>query len=271
MRHIRISIILAAAALAVCCTPKSSRVSDFTITVSDILSTKARVRVEPSNLEAYYCYGFLSEEMEYYFNMSDLENSQFQLNFSKERWALVCEEEGRTVSFTDNYCFRGERETKHYFLTPDSQYRIIVFQVDPKKLEIIGTPVSAQFHTNPLTMSSITFDISFGADKVTITPSNADEYYWDYENKEVILREYADAEYYLRNLIFMYEDYGFMEHRTSRGVEQWVFSKEDSAMVEGETCSLAVCGYSAGEVNSDITTVDFIYHKDSPCEVVPQE
>ena len=269
----RIYYIILLAVLAASCTPKSSRETTFTITVHDIHATKSRVKIESSNPDAYYSYGHIREDMEPYFSMSDMENARFQIDFCKEMMEYGSEEIDKSLSYVDKFCFRGTQEFRQLFLNPDQKNKVVVFQVDPKTLDVVGTPVSTMFQTKPLKMSDITFSITFGPDKVTIVPSNNDEYYWDYENTETILAEYVDAIIYLQNLIFMYEDYGFMNSGvTDHGTVEWVFSEEDSTMVDGERCTLAICGYADGEINTDITTIEFIYHKDKPCEIVtPQE
>ena len=144
----RLHHIILLAVLAAACTPKNSRVSTFTITVSDVLSTKAKVTIESSNPDAYYSYGFIREDMDPYFTMSDMENAKFQIDFCKERIDLADLDEDHPVSYTDLYCYRGKQELKYTYLIPDQDNKVIVFQVDPKTLDVVGEPVSTVFHTN---------------------------------------------------------------------------------------------------------------------------
>ena len=170
--------------------------ASFDIKVSNVYSTKAKVVIEPSSPDAYYCFGFINNaDLATYYAKSDLENALFQIDFLKERWALVCQDEGRTVPYADLFCYRGRHEIDYTYLTPDTDHRIIVFQINPDTQELIGNPVSKVFHTRPLVMSDITFTIGFDADLLTITPSNRDGYCWAYQLTKDILENYADTEH----------------------------------------------------------------------------
>lgn len=263
MRHLHYILL----GLLICaCTAERMPKTSFYITVSNVLSTKAKVVIEPSSPDAYYCYGFLNNaDLADYYAKSDLDNALFQIDFSKERWTLICQDEGRTVPYADLFCYRGRHEIDYTYLTPDTDHRIIVFQINPDTQELIGNPVSKVFHTKPLVMSDITFTIGFDADLVTIKPSNRDGYCWAYQLTKDILENYGDTEAFYRNLVFMWEDYGFIEYNKVRGPVSWKFSEQDPSMIEGGKYSLAISGYDSDEINTDVTTIDFIYHKNEPC------
>ena len=267
MKHLYSIIIVIAGLVISSCSAKQVKVTSFDVNVSKVLSTKATVVIEPSNPDAYYCYGIINRDMDLYFNMTDLQNAQFQLNFSIEMW----ERSGKESSFASRYCYKGKQTVDYTYLTPDMDYRVIIYQVNPETRELAGTPTSISFHTNPLAKSNISFNIEFDADKVTITPSNNDDYCWDYIESDELEAEYADATQYFTDLILMYEEYGFMDlpGAIDRGKVDWVFSVDDFEPVnEGEEYTLVAAGYSNGEINSDLTVIKFIYHKDKPCELV---
>ena len=48
--------------------------------------------------------------------------------------------------------------------------------------------------------------------------------------------------------------------------ETYVFSQNDKSLEEGERCTLVLAGYANGEINSDSTVYEFVYHKDKPIE-----
>ena len=165
MRYFNILIIAAAGLVLTACPAKHMQITGFDIEVSNVHSTKAKVVIVPSNPDAYYCYGKLDNvNLTDYFNMTDEENAAFQVDFCKERWELICEEEGYEVPFEQIYCFQGTQEIDYTYLIPDADHKIVVFQVDPKAKQFIGTPVSKVFHTNPLVMSDLTFKIGLDKD-----------------------------------------------------------------------------------------------------------
>ena len=274
MKHIYY-ILGAILLLSSCTASKQEKPAGFKIEVKNVLSTKAKVVIEPSNPNVYYSYGIISEDMEEYFNMTDDENAQFQMDFSIERWEFASSDIAPSLTFSDIYCYKGRQEIQYTYLAPEKVYRVIAFQVDPDKKQYVGIPCSKEFRTNPLVKSSITFEFTFEPDKVTVTPSNNDRYYWDYIETEEMLEDYADPEQYYTQLILFYEEYGFMDlpETTDTGVSEWVFSEEDPGyMKEGGRYTITAAGYDNGEINSDITIIEFIYHKDIPCELVtPQE
>ena len=120
-------------------------------------------------------------------------------------------------------------------------------------------------------MSDLTVKIGLEKDMISITPSSRDGYCFDYNLKEDILEEYAGTEFYFRNLVQMWEDFGLIEGRKVRGPAVIEFSSSDPTIQEGARYSFAISGYDDFEINTDITTFDFIYHKDNPCEMVKEE
>ena len=49
---------------------------------------------------------------------------------------------------------------------------------------------------------------------------------------------------------------------------EWDFYAEDYALLEDEDITLMVAGYADGEMNTPLTVVRFICHKNAPIEVV---
>ena len=253
--------------LGACCT-KHVQPSAFEITVTGLNATKAKIIIEPTNPDAYYCFGLVSRDMDEYFNMSDGELAVFQRDFCVEMWGYT-QEDGTASSFADNFCYRGRLEYDYQYLDPDMDHKLVVYQIDPDSKQIIGAPCSKTFRTKTLVKTDITFTFAFETDKMTITPSNDAPYYWDYIITEEMLEEYPDAGHYYRELVFMYESYGFMEFATDTGVVEWVFSRDDiEPMEEGKKYTLVASGYNDGEINSDLTVIEFIYHRDAPCQLL---
>ena len=275
MKHFfHIITAVAATLILSSCPAKYTQPVSFEVNIQDLRSSKALISVKPSTYDAYYMCGIVNEDMEYYFNMTPEELARFQLDFSFEMWDNG-EEIPSNISFTDVYCYRGNFESKYTYLYPDMDYKFIAFQVNPDTREVIGTPASKVFHTKPLERSDITFTFSFDTDKLTVTPSNNDPYYWDYVLTDLLDDEYADAHLFFYYLVDLYEDYGFMDmpENIAKGVNEWVFSRDDSEeLLEGQRYTIVASGYNYGEINSDLTVAEFIYHSDKPCElVIPEE
>ena len=272
MKHLYHILTAAAATLLLCsCAAKYAKPAGFEVSIGDIRSTKAVLDIKPSTQDAFYMCGIVNGDMEEYFQMAPEELARFQLDFSIERWNLS---EDHPASFTDIYCYKGNFHYKYTYLIPDMDYKVTVFQVNPDTKELVGMPVQKVFHTKPLDNSDIAFTFSFNTDKLTITPSNDDPYYWDYILTDVMDQEYSSAWQYFYDLIDNYEEYGFMElpGAVDTGVCEWVFSEDSEILKEGGKYTLVASGYNYGEINSDLTVAEFIYHKDKPSElIIPQE
>lgn len=265
MKHIYILLTLL---ILSSCAAKFTQPGSFTIKVSEVTATKALITIEASNQEAYYVYGLVREDMEYY-NYTDEELAQFQLDFASELLGYALEDDP-SATFADRFCYKGSLSDRRYYLQENTKYKLNLFQVNPVTRERIGPVLTEFFQTEPLVKSDIQFDIQFGADKITITPSNDDIYYWDYENTDLIKEEFIDPEFYYTDLVHMYETYGFMSSMTSRGYEEYIFSEDPLANVEeGEKCTFVIAAYNNDEINSDLITIEFVYHKDEPCQVIP--
>lgn len=262
-------VIIAATVLAALACTKEQSVTDpctFEIKVDKVKSTKVWVSIKPSNPNAYYGFGIFSEEADIY-DLPLMEMAQTSLGWwtsTYDAWKDVTVNVG---SFTDVFCYQKDREIKMTGLGIGKKHRCFVMQLDPQTRTIIGTPQEVLFSTPDVPMIPLTFDVQFAADRITITPSDPSvTYYWDYENLEVIEREYITPSNFFYSIVDLYEDYDFMPNMISQGAETYVFSQNDKSMQEGETCMLVLAGYANGEVNSASTIYEFVYHKDKPIE-----
>jgi hypothetical protein len=241
------------------------------VQINKVTGTKVWFDITPDNPNAVYTYGIVDESVEAY-SMPAKEVAELQLDFMEVLYEVFSPLGTNVGSFSDVYLYKGAREFKDTDLEPDTGYRFFVMQVDPVTHKLIGDVEAVYFRTKPIDMADLSFEIVFSPDAVEVIPSNDQlSYYWDYEETDDIRENYYRPEYYFYYLVDMYEDYNFIENLLDIGPAQWQFSVDDKGMVEGKTYTLVVAGYDKGEINTDYTIVDFIYHKDSPIEVLDSQ
>ena len=240
----------------------------FDVRITLVKGSRVNFIINPSDESAGYFYSIVSSYDPSY-NDAPMTFISSELEWMKQRYDLLVADADYTVSFADIYCYRGTREMRKTDLVSGTDHKLYVAQVNPVTMELIGEPCMTQFRTLDIEKTDLTFQLDFQGEKLTITPSRPDAaYIWDYENKDLIEYKYYSPKNFFMSLVYMYEDYNFVESITDSGAVEWVFSQEDNDMVEGETCTLTIAGYEGGEVVTDIFTQDFVYHKGN---VVPLE
>lgn len=264
MNHLHYILLSALLILASC--SKAPKPTSFRVSVSDVLSTKASIAVDPSDPDVYYTLGLINSNDKDY-GKSPEELVRLQLAYMEELMIIM----GDEYSFEDLFCYRGAFREHYYTLVADCDYKLLVFQVDPVARQAVGSPSVTTFRTKPPVESAMTFSFSFEPDKIIITPSTNERYFWEYENSDIISREYVSPQIFYMEMIEMYESYGFIDSQTDRGVYEWIFSVEDPNIQEGQKYTLVIAGYEDGETTTDLTVLEFIYHKDKPCELVLSE
>ena len=238
----------------------------FDLKVTKVAGTKAWLNIAPSNSGAYYSIALFNEYSDV-FDKPAMELAEMQLGWDKDRYGAWENHLENMSSYADVFCYQGTREIKLKDLVSGLRHRIVIMQVNPETRTIIGTPQDVGFATKVVGMTDLTFDVQFGADKVTITPSDPDAtYYWDYDSRSRIEEKFMDPGVFFYSIIDLYEDYDFMSSMISRGTEAYVFSANDRHIEEGEECILVVAGYADGEINTAQNAYSFVYHKDKPIE-----
>lgn len=262
----KIAIILGILCLAACHSEDKTVVTPVTLEVKidAVGATKASFSVTSSHPDATYIQVSVGAWEDYWYPLSDLEIAKDYLRQLVEIDEDPYIKKNEFSQFQDRFCFKGSRSFRCQFLASDMDYRSIVAQVDPFKKEVIGTPVSAFFHTEKVPEVNMDWVVEINGDVLTITPSdNNQDYYWDYESADYFWGNYvANVYYYLYQVTDMYEQYGFIEQELSRGPETYVFSQEDQGMVEGDTIILAAVAYANHELSGDPAIWEFEYHKD---------
>lgn len=254
--------------LAAACTQKIIIVTspcNFDVSLEEIRGTKVWVKVVPENPDAAYAISVIPASDPSY-DKSDNALAAEQIAYMKS----VFQGQGESGSFADRFCYRGERTLKYKNLTEGTLYKLVLLQMSPEEQSMVGKPAVTAFRTRDIVMDEdLSFDVSFDGGRMTITPSDPDKpYLWEYENTGLIEREYLTPENFAYQILDLYEEYHFMDQMVYRGAVEWDFYAEDYALLEDEDITLMVAGYADGEMNTPLTVVRFICHKNAPIEVV---
>ncbi|MBO4455330.1 MAG: hypothetical protein J5759_02685 [Bacteroidales bacterium] len=243
----------------------SVKPTTFSVSINEVHGTSTTFTIYPGDENAWYAYTILSEYVSSSFSMSEEEIAKNELSYMLMSYNnYFVQQENNTARFSDIFCYQGTRDFTERFLIPDSSYRIVVFQIDPYKKVLLNRFCSVELKTKGTVYSDLSFDLSFSADTLRIIPSEPDAtYFWDCEDTSNILDDYGDVNYYFRSLIYLYQDYQFIGNLLHTGTLEWVFSRDDKSIKDGDRRTIMVAGYADGELNTPITSVSIVYHKDS--------
>lgn len=238
----------------------------FMVRVDKVGGTKVWFTITPDNPNAYYTFGLVNSYADG-FDDSPSEMAAMQIKWMNDVYGNLDIQGQNLGSFADVFLYTGTRELKETTLAEDTDHKLFVMQVDPDKRTIIGETAMIPFRTKQVEKTGLSFELKFSADKLEIIPSDDRlSYFWDYDDTAVIEEEYYTPSMYFYYLTDMYEEYDFMDHMVNAGPCEWVFSRDDNTLDEGDLCTLAIGGYADGEINTAVTIVDFIYHRDRPIE-----
>lgn len=258
--------ILAGLALLAACKSEDKTIvtpATLSVKVNTVGASKVNFSVTSSNPDAAYIFIGIGAFEDWWYSWSDMQVAQDYLRQIKSLDDEYAKDKTQFSNFQDRYCYKGNRSFRYQFLGRDMDYRLIVFQVDPFKRELIGEPASTTFHTEVMPHVELDFQVDVQGDVLTITPSDNDvTYYWDYESDDYFWGDMASSVYYYLYMVTdMYEEYGFMDQMVSKGPETYVFSANDKGMVEGETIILSAVAYVNHELADDPKMWSFEYHK----------
>jgi len=259
-KYILLSLILLLAA----CTNKDKMATEpcsFEVKVKKVTGTKVWLDITPANDAAYYAFGMVDEGLPYY-DMDVHKLAVNQLEMMHETYTRYAAHRPNVGSFLDFYCYREARQVKETHLLSDWSYRLLLIQVNPKTIEMIGDPVVVDFHTGPVDFDpDFTIDFKCDGSKLILIPSNLEaDYYWDYDETAVINEEYGSPEMYFYDLVDMNEDYEFMPNMIDRGVCEYDLAY-DRGIDEGVRHTIVATGYKNGEINTFYIKQDFIFEE----------
>lgn len=221
-----------------------------------VTGSRARITVAPANSRAYYSYAIVCR------NDENFDAPAVSICYDEIQWMEDCLQYFEEGSFTDLFCYQGNRQFTMKTLASDMDFKFIVFQINPKTHDLLGEPVVIEFHTKPIPQRDLHFQVDFVGDELHITPSDDNlTYFWEYDETEMIYDTYRSAYDYLYSLAGMYQEYGFMEYYYYKGPCVWYLSLEDH-MTDGTEYTLVIAGCEEGEFTTETTIVKFRYHPD---------
>lgn len=239
------------------CTKEELLPTEIKVKAEAVTGSRARFTVAPANPHAYYSYVLVSSNNENYDKPATyICNNEIQ-------WMEECLQYFDNGSFTDIFCYQGNRQLTMKTLASDKDFKFIVFQINPKTHELIGEPIVCEFHTQPVQQHDLHFQVSFEGDELLIIPSDDNlTYFWEYDETEMIYNVYRGFYNYLYTLAGMYQEYGFMDYYYFDGPCHWYLSLEDN-ISDGTEYTLVIAGCENGEFTTATTIVRFIYHPDN--------
>lgn len=253
MKRLSIFIILSMVLLTAC-NKEEVRPTEIKVQLESVSGSRARFTVAPASSRAYYSY-ILAKEGDEYYNEPVTAVCNDMIQHMVEALPYF-----ENSSFTDIFCFTGSRQFTMNMLDDNTNFKFIVYQINPKTYKLIGEPVVCTFHTNPIQDRDLHFDVDFDGDILTITPSDDNlTYVWEYEETELVSDIYVTASYFLYKVVEMYQEYGFLDWLYDQGTCMWDFSFENN-MDDGSEYTLAICGCEDGEFTTMVTAVKFRYH-----------
>ena len=251
-------IIAALAALVLAgCSAKDVLVTkpvSLDVKIENVTGSKMYFSVSTGKQDAAYTFFIIGDD-EPSFDIPEIDAAKAHIQYLQ----LIYDRQDAAGNFIDFSCYKGSRQLELNLLSSDKEYKLLVFQVHPKTYEVLGDIVSEHFHTNKVAMESMWFDFSFSDDVLIIEPSDPERsYIWSFERVARIDDDYDhDPFYYLYDLIDMYEEYGFIDHRLCVGTDFCYMP--DKHLRKDERYVVTAIGYDDGEINSDISFRYFLY------------
>jgi hypothetical protein len=242
------------------CTPKEVFITDpvdLNFALQEVKGSRIIFGMDPDNPDAFYAYGLCHSSMQE-FNLPDKELAQYILDVKKESYETIKKSKDLIGSFLDMNCYRGARTLRITGISPDQDYKLVVFQVNPKTYGIVGNVLCTTVHTHPIEKNDLSFTFQTEGDVMTIIPSDPNLiYYWDYDPSTRIYDDYNGPRGFFYHLLDMFDEYGFAEEAYSKGSEKYDFG-EDNLLV-GKEYLIVAGACKDGEMTSDLQVASFVY------------
>lgn len=249
--------------LAVSCNKLDFQVGDnpFMLEVKKVQAESVWVDIIPENNDFYYNYGICSVQ-EYERYRSDVEMIREREQSNHEAYDILVEEGYENGSYEEVMLYRAALYEPYYgnmvSIDPETDYYLYAYAFD-RNNRPIGKIHKIQFRTPALTHSDISFSVDFFGSTITVTPSNNDQYLFDYADAKELHETYFDTPtLYYYQIISIYEQYDFIDDMVSRGVDSDDVS-EYYELFPGYEIYLVVSGYDNG-ITSEIYTYKLTYN-----------
>lgn len=237
----------------------------FEITVSEIESSSALVKVVPSDTNAVYYWGVMPQASYTYANDAEaFADCLAGLKENAEYWEMMYQYfYGVTVdlSWTD-FLTQGASEEGIDELDAETAYYVIAFAVDTTNEALLGKIYKVEFTTTQVKQINLTFTTQETDTALWIYPSIKDAYYvamlasqdsltaWGYNSPQEFFEDEYDyfVEEGAKEYFFSY-DYGYGGYYGDIYVPYSIFDA-------GEKAYLMLRGYEGSTFNSELTVIE---------------
>lgn len=249
--------------LAVSCRKVQFVLSDdpFTIEVKNVYATSVLIDIIPENNDFYYYYDIVSvADFEKY--DSDAEFIRYCDNMNRDIYDILVEADYADGPYEEVMLYRDATLEPYYgngvLIEPETEYYLYAFAYD-SGINPVGKLHKVRFKTPKEIHSTNTFTVTMDGPLVTVTPSNDDQYLFDFATeKELEESYYGSPEYYYNQMIEVYEQYGFIEEMVSTGTDSDNIFDYYESVEDGEKLYVMVAGYDHG-LTTDVSIFTFTY------------
>lgn len=226
----------------------------FTIEIPNVQSKTAWVDIVPETNDFSYYLGVIPvKEFEYKYSS----NANLCVGVDAElkaSWEKYFKED---MPFSDFALCNGSYLAPFYELEPETEYYAFAFPYDDKDRPV-DKVVKVKFFTKVYKESDINFSVTLDGSQITVTPTNNDPYYWEWDDRETIENDYFTPKVFYYCCLEMYEQFGFMDTVLSQGQDGEDMAPYYEKMNPGDQFYLVAAGYSDG-TNSDLHVYSLTY------------
>jgi len=220
----------------------------FTVEITKVLSDAVWVDIIPVNNDFHYYVGVVTVKefnMKYGTDDKLIAAADAEL---RETWEKIKSVVPSGYDFYNTLLYQGSYVTKMPLLEDDTEYYCFMFPYgDDSNPE--DKLMKVYFRTKAKIPTDISFSASLSGSVLTVTPTNDDTYYWDYELKSAVEKDYfGSPEFFYQYIISSYEEYGFIDNLLSKGQSTSDMS-DYYELNSGDVFYLVCSGYNNG-INS---------------------
>lgn len=217
MKHIKtLYVSICAAVLLSACNNNYVPVGDhpFDISVPRIEARTALIDVIPDNNDFHYMFGCI-DTLTLHQIGGDANFVEITDTGLKSIYKTLYETES-LEKFSD-FLYQGAYDAVCNSLTPDTYYWAYAYPYSDT-LPDASKLTKLLFKTPEAKVSEITFSAALNGSTITVTPSNNDQYFWDYVSEEDMnTYYYGRPDIFYSNILDLYWSYGFLESMLSKG------------------------------------------------------
>lgn len=246
MKHIKILYLsICAIALLGACSKNRVPISEhpFDISVPRIEARTALIDVIPDNNDFFYIFGCIDT-----LSFSQIGGSEKFVEAAdtvlKTIYKILYETE--SLEKFNSFLYKGAYDLVCNNLTPDTYYWAYAYPYNDT-LPDVSKLTKLLFKTPKAKVSEITFSAVLNGSVITVTPSNNDQYFWDYiSEKELNENYFGHPDFFYQKILDYYWEYGFLEPLLSKGEPSSSDMSEFYKLEAGDKFCLVCSGYDNG-------------------------